>query len=52
MTGQCPQEVPQLVEAQLPQSAPPAEVFPIFPANEESSRAALFDPHFGQTTAA
>jgi hypothetical protein len=51
MTGQCPQEGPQLVAAQLPHSAPPAEVLPIFPAKADKSRSALFDPHSGQATA-
>ena len=52
MTGQWPQEGPQLVAAQLPHSAPPAEVLPIFPAKADKSRSAFFDPHFGQTMAA
>jgi hypothetical protein len=52
MTGQCPQEGPQLVAAQLPHSAPPADVLPIFPAKADKSRSAFFDPHFGQATAA
>jgi len=49
---QCPQEGLQLVAAQLPHSAPPAEVLPIFPAKADKSRSAFFDPHFGQATAA
>ena len=48
---QCPQEGPQLVAAQLPHSAPPAEVLPIFPAKADKSRSALSDPHRGQATA-
>jgi len=52
MTGQCPQEGPQLVAAQLPHSAPPAEVLPIFPEKADKSRSAFFDPHFGQATVA
>jgi hypothetical protein len=50
VTGQCPQEGPQLVAAQLPQPSPPAEVLPIFPAKADISRATLVDPHFGQAT--
>jgi hypothetical protein len=49
VTGQCPQEGPQLVAAQLPQP-PPAEVLPTFPAKADISRLARFDPHFGQAT--
>jgi hypothetical protein len=50
MTGQCPQEGPQLVAAQLPQPLPPAEVLPIFPPKADISRFTLTDPHFGQAT--
>jgi len=54
VTGQCPQEGPQLVAAQLPQPSPPAEVFaevlPIFPAKADISRSTVIDPHFGQAT--
>jgi hypothetical protein len=50
VTGQCPQEGPQLVAAQLPQPSPPAEVLPIFPAKADSSRSTLIEPHFGQAT--
>jgi hypothetical protein len=50
VTGQCPQEGPQLVAAQLPQPAPPAEVLPIFPEKADIIRSALADPHFGQAT--
>jgi hypothetical protein len=50
VTGQCPQEGPQLVAAQLPQPSPPAEVLPIFPAKADIIRSALIDPHFGQAT--
>jgi hypothetical protein len=42
VTGQCPQEGPQLVEVQLPQ--------PIFPAKADIIRSTFMDPHFGQTT--
>jgi hypothetical protein len=48
--GQCPQEGPQLVAAQLPQPAPPAAVFPTLPAKADIRRFARFEPHFGQTT--
>jgi len=51
VTGQCPQEGPQRVAAQLPQPAPPAEVLPTFPVKADKSRSALFDPHCGQATA-
>ena len=44
MTGQCPQEGPQLVAAQLPQPAPPADVLPIFPAKADKSRSAFVRP--------
>ena len=50
MTGQCPQEGPQLVAAQLPQPSPPAEVLPIFPAKADINRSTFIDPHFGQAT--
>jgi hypothetical protein len=40
----------QLVAAQLPQDAPPAAVFPIFPANADISRCVRVDLHFGQAT--
>jgi hypothetical protein len=50
VTGQCPQEGPQLVAAQLPQPSPPAEVLPIFPAKADICRSTLIDPHFGQAT--
>jgi hypothetical protein len=50
VTGQCPQEGPQLVAAQLPQPAPPAEVLPTLPAKADICRSALVDPHFGQAT--
>jgi hypothetical protein len=49
VTGQCPQEGPQLVAAQLPQPAPPAVVLPTLPAKVDISRFARFEPHFGQT---
>jgi hypothetical protein len=51
VTGQGPQEGPQLVAAQLPQPSPPAEVFPIFPAKADISRSTLIGPHFGHATA-
>jgi hypothetical protein len=51
VTGQCPQEGPQCVAAQLPQPSPPAEVLPTFPVKADNSRSALFDPHCGQVTA-
>jgi len=50
MTGQCPQEGPQVVAAQLPQPAPPSEVFPIFPAKADIIRCVRVDPHSGQVT--
>jgi hypothetical protein len=48
--GQCPQEVLQLVAVQLPQDAPPAVVFPIFPEKADIRRWVLDDLHFGQAT--
>jgi hypothetical protein len=48
MTGQWPQEGGQLVAAQLPQEAPPAEVFPIFPEKAEIIFSVRADPHIGQ----
>jgi hypothetical protein len=47
MTGQWPQEGPQLVAAQLPQP-PPVEVLPIFPAKADKSRSVRTDLHLGQ----
>lgn len=48
--GQRPHEGPQLVAAQLPQDAPPAVVFPIFPENADIRRWVRVDLHFGQAT--
>jgi hypothetical protein len=38
------------VAAQLPQEAPPAEVFPIFPEKADIIFWVRDDPHSGQTT--
>lgn len=49
--GQWPQVVLQLVAAQLPQDAPPALVFPIFPAKADIIFRVRVDLHSGQATA-
>jgi hypothetical protein len=47
---QCPQEGLQLVAAQLPQEAPPALVFPTFPAKADICFWVRVELHSGQAT--